>query len=239
MPGAALGSVLTTPNAREIVSHVALIVNGAVPSSYPAPVTLTVGGTAVTAGTSAATVTFASAVLPIAVQPGQFLAFRHSTGTFLAEVAALKAAGAQTTLSVIALEGIPSGAVAQFPDKFFLATTMDTSETTASTTFQTFDHGGTSENARGESSQSISTGAGDSYWNSGLRTLVYAQRNGIDVMFAMVQPALSGFSSPPVEWVVGKVTDVSAGGGVNDKRTRTVSIAVDGGIRYVQPVAAA
>ncbi|MEM9116947.1 MAG: hypothetical protein AAGD09_03585 [Cyanobacteria bacterium P01_F01_bin.56] len=237
MPGTPSGDVITTPNAREIIAYNALLANGTVPTSYPAAVDLTING-AITASGTAQTITIDSATLPIAMQPGQFLLFRDSAGSYLAAVTALQAAGATTTFTAIARENIPDTAVATFPARFYLATQMDTSETTGTTTFQTFDHGGTSETARGESSQSISSGAGDSYYNAGLRTLVYAQRNGIDVMFAMEQPNPDSnvfTTSPPIEWVVGKVTDVSAAGGVNDKRTRTVNVAVDGGIREVAP----
>lgn len=237
MPGPANTDVLSTPNAREIVSYAALIANGTIPTSYPAPVDLTIDG-AITANASPQTITIDSATLPIAMQVGQFLTFRDSAGTYLAEVTTLAAAGTTTTFTAKALENIPDDAVASFPEKFYLATQMDTSETTGTTTFATFDHGGTSEVARSESSQTINSGAGDSYYNGGLRTLIYAQRNSQDVMFAMEQPNPDSdvfTTNPPIEWVVGKVTDVSAAGGVNDKRTRTVSIAVDGGIRYVDP----
>jgi hypothetical protein len=240
MPGPANTSVLTTPNAREIEAYTAIIPNGTVPASYPEPVAITIDG-AITGAATAQAVTIDSASLPIAIQVGQFLTFRDAAGTYLLEVTTAVDSGAQTEITGIAIEDIPDNATASFPEKFYLPTQMDTSETTGTTTFATFDHGGTSETARGESSQTINSGAGDSYYNGGLRTLIYAQRNALDVMFAMVQPNpdSDAFDDAPVEWVVGKVTDVSSAGGVNDKRTRTVSIAVDGGIRYVRPVAAA
>lgn len=241
MPGAVSTEVLATPNARESVAYCALVANGTAPASYPTPVDVEIAtGSAVTGAATAQAITITSVSLPIAMQVGQYLTFRDAAGSYLFEVTTLAASGTTTEITGIAIEDIPAGATAQFPEKFYLATQLDTTETTGTTTFATFDHAGTSETARGESTQSISSGAGDSYYNGGLQTLVYAQRNSKDVFFGieLPNPDADAFSTPPIEWCVGKVTDVSAAGGVNDKRTRTVNIAVDGGFRSVRPVAA-
>lgn len=240
MPGAPSTAVLTTPDARQQEMYVALVANDTTPGTMPVPVTLTAGA-ALTAGATAAALTIESVSLPIAMQVGQVLVFKDATGSYLFEVTTLAASGTTTTITGIAREGIPDEADAQFPARFELATSMDTSETTATSTFQTFDHNGISEVARGEGSQSITTGAGASYYNAGLETLIYAQRNGQDVVFLIEQPNpdSDAFSSPPYEFGVGVVNDISKGGGVNDKSTRTVGISVKGGIRTVKPIKAA
>ena len=239
MPGAPSTAVLTTPDARQQEMYVALVANDTVPGVMPVPVTLTAGAV-YAASATAGSLTIESVALPIAIQPGQVLVFKDATGSYLFEVTALSAAGTTTTITGIAREGIPDEAEALFPARFELATSMDTSETTATSTFQTFDHNGISEVARGEGSQSISTGAGASYYNAGLETLVYAQRNGQDVLFAIEQPNpdSDAFSLAPYEWGVGVVNDVSKGGGVNDKSTRTVGISIKGGIKAVKPIKA-
>jgi hypothetical protein len=240
MPGAALNTVLATPDARRQEMFIALVANDTTPVAVPAPVNLTVVTPAVAAGAAAQAVTLTSATLPIALQVGQRLVFKHSTGSFLFECTTLAALGATTEITGIAREGIPIGAVAQFPARFELALNIDTSETTGTSTFATFDHDGISEVARGEGEQSITTGAGNSYYNAGLDTLVYAQRNGLDIGFVIEtpNPDSNAFAEPPYEWGVGVVNDVSKGGGVNDKSTRTVGISIKGGLKYVAPVAA-
>jgi hypothetical protein len=173
------------------------------------------------------------------MQVGQVLAFKHSTGTFLATCTTAEAAGTTTEIAVSCREGVPTGAVAQFPARLELALNIDTSETTGTTNFATFDHDGISEVARGEGEQSITTGAGASYYNAGLETLVYAQRNGQDIVFVIQNPNpdANAFATPPYEWGVGVVNDVSKGGGVNDKSTRTIGFNVKGGIKAVAPTA--
>jgi hypothetical protein len=170
---------------------------------------------------------------------GQRLEFRHSTGTFLFEVAANVASGAQTVISGIAREGVPAGAVARFPSRLGLVLNIDTSETTGTSTFSTFDHDGTSEVARGEGEQSITSSAGASYYNAGLDTIIHAQRNGLDICWLIEQPNpdAAAFATPPYEWGVGVVNDVSSSGGVNDKLQRSLGVSVKGGIKYAPPVA--
>lgn len=238
MPGAAAGTVLATPDARQREMYVAIVPNDTTPTSAPKPVTITIGATPMAAGTTGANVTVTSVVLPIALRVGQRLEFRHSTGTFLFEATADIAAGTRTEITGIAREGIPAGATAQFPSRLGLALNIDTSETTGTTTFSTFDHDGTSEVARGEGEQSISSAAGASYYNAGLDTIIYAQRNGLDVCWLVEQPNpdAGNFSEPPYEWGVGVVNDVSSSGGVNDKLQRSIGISVKGGIKYAAPV---
>jgi hypothetical protein len=239
MPGAPSTAVLTTPDARQQEMYVCLVANDTVPGTMPVPVEIEVGAVRAP-GTTAAALTVESVALPIAIQPGQVLVFKDETGSYLYEVTTLTESGATTAITGIAREGIPDEAVAIFPSRFELATSLDTSETTATTTFQTFDHDGISEVARGEGSQSITTGAGASYYNAGLETLIFAQRNGQDVLFLIEQPNpdSDAFDSPPFEWGVGVVNDVSKSGGVNDKSTRSVGISIKGGIRSVKPVLA-
>jgi len=173
------------------------------------------------------------------MQIGQRLVFKHSTGSYLFECTALEAAGATTEITGIAREGIPLGAVARFPARLELALNIDTSETTGTSTFATFDHDGISEVARGEGEQSITSGAGDSYYNAGLSTMVFAQRNGRDIVsvIELPNPDANAFAEPPYEWGVCVVNDVSKGGGVNDKSTRTLGLSIKGGIKSVAPVA--
>jgi hypothetical protein len=221
--------------------YVAIVPNDTTPGSMPAPVSITVNEVAgQPAAATAAAMTIDSATLPIAMQVGQRLVFKDATGSYLFEVTSVAPAGATTEITGIAREGVPDGATAQFPARFELALNIDTSETTGTTTFATFDHNGTSEVARGEGEQSITTGAGASYYNAGLETLIYAQRNGLDVVFVIEtpNPDSDAFTTPPYEWGVGVVNDVSKSGGVNDKSTRTVGINVKGGLKSVAPVAA-
>jgi hypothetical protein len=239
MPGSPSTSVLATPDARQQEMYIALVANDTTPGSMPTPVDITAGA-ALSASATAASLTVDSVSLPIAMQVGQVLVFKDATGSYLFEVTTLADSGTTTSITGIAREGIPDNAAAKFPSRFELATTMDTSETTGTSTFATFDHDGVSEVARGEGSQSITTGAGASYYNAGLETLVYAQRNSIDVVWIIEQPNpdSDAFSTPPYEWGVGVVNDVSKGGGVNDKSTRSVGISVKGGMKTVKPVAA-
>jgi hypothetical protein len=241
MPGSATGIVLSTPDARQRELYAALIANDTVPIAAPIPVNLTIGATAVAAGTATASVTITSSgSINIPVRAGQPLEFRHSTGTFLFEVASSSATGSITTINGIAREGVPVGAVAQFPARVGLLLSIDTSETTGTSTFSTFDHDGNSEVARGEGEQSISGSAGASYFNAGLATLKAAQRAGTDVTWLVEQPNpdASAFSAPPYEWGVGVVNDVSSSGGVNDKLQNSIGISVKGGIKTVAPVLA-
>ena len=241
MPGAAAGRVLSTPDARQRKSYVALIANDTSPTAAPKPVTITIGASAVAAGTTGAAVTVTSVTLPIDIRVGQRLEFEHATGRFLFEATENIGAGAQTELTGIAREGIPADATCVFPARVGLMLNVDTSETTGTTQFSTFDHQGTSEVARGESEQSITSSAGASYYNAGLETVIYAQRNGLDVSWIIEQPNpdASSFEEPPYEWGVGVVNDVSSSGGVNDKLQRSLGISVKGGIQYTPPVKAA
>jgi len=240
MPGPAAGLVLTTPDARQRELYAALIANDTVPSAMPAPVSIT-AGSAFSASATPGAVTVSSVVLPIDIRIGQVLEFKHSTGTFLFTATAATAAGTRTSITGQAIEGIPSGAVAQFPARVGLVLNIDTSETTGTTTFSTFDHDGNSEVARGEGEQSISSAAGASYYNAGLQTLKNAQRSGVDVVWIVEQPNPDGasFSAPPYEWGVGVVNDVSSSGGVNDKLQNSIGLSVKGGIKTVVPVRAA
>lgn len=240
MPGAALGSVLSTPDARQREMFAALIANDTSPSALPLPVTITVGATPMAAGTSGANVTVTSVTLPIAIQVGQVLEFEHSTGRFLFEATTAIAAGARTEITGIAREGLPAGATASFPARVGLVLNIDTSETTGTTTFSTFDHDGISEVSRGEGEQSITSAAGASYYNAGLATLKYAQRNGIDITWVVEQPNpdSDAFATPPYEYGVGVVNDVSSSGGVNDKLQNSIGISVKGGIKATAPVLA-
>lgn len=242
MPGAALGNVLATPDARQREMYVALVANDSKPTVVPTPVNIICAETGgLAAGATAADMDVDSVTLPIALQIGQDLEFKDATGTYLFEVTAVIAAGARTTITGIAREGIPDNATAQFPSRVGLVLNINTSETTGTSTFSTFDHDGTSEVARGEGEQSISSSAGASYWNAGLNTLKYAQRNGVDVAWVIEQPNpdADAFSAPPYEWGVGVVNDVSSSGGVNDKLQNSIGISVKGGIEYTHPVKAA
>ena len=241
MPGAPLGSVLITPEARARELYVALVPNGTTPAAFPEPVTITVGATALAAGTAPAALTVTSVTLPISIQAGQVLGFKNATGgTFLFEVTEAAAAGATTELTGIAREGIPAAAEAFYPARFELATSLDTSETTGTSTFETFDHTAGAEVSRGELTNSISTGAGAAYYNAGLETLKVAQRGGRDIAWVIEQPNpdSDAFDEPPYEWGVGIISDLSSAGGVADKLTRTVGIAIQGGINEVKPVLA-
>jgi hypothetical protein len=239
MPGSPSTSVLSTPDARDQEMYIALVANDTVPTTIPKPVNVTSAENQAASATAVA-LTIDSVVLPTPIRPGQFLVFKDATGSYLFQ-ATVAASGTVTELTGIPLEGIPDNSVAQFPARFELALNIDTSETTGTSTFSTFDHNGVSEVARGEGEQSITTGAGASYYNAGLETLIYAQRNGIDVCFVIENPNpdSDSFSSPPYEWGVGVVNDVSKSGGVNDKSQRTVGISVKNGMKFAAPVKAA
>jgi hypothetical protein len=240
MPASPLGSTLAAAEARDQKLYVALIANATVPITVPKPVALTIATTAVTGGTAPQSITITSATLPIPMQVGQELLFRHSTGSFKVKVTTLEPSGAQTNFSGIALEDIPIGAVAEFPTPLFLAQEYSTSDTTSTNTFSSFDHGGTSDSSRGESEQSVSFSMAETYYNSGARTLLYAKENEQDVTLINIQsnPDANAFSEPPIEWLVGKVTDMSRSGANGDKQTYSASITVDGGFRRVEPTPA-
>jgi len=240
MPASPVGSTIAASEARDQQLFVALIANGTVPSAAPAPVSLTIATSAVTGSATAQEITITSATLPIAIQIGQELLFRHSTGSFKAVATAVVAAGARTALTVRALEDMPIGAVAQFPTPLFLAQEFSTSDTTAINTFSSFDHGGTSDSSRGESDQSVSFSVAESFYNSGARTLLYGKENEQDVVLynRQANPDSDAFATAPVEWLVGKVTDMSRAGANGDKQIYSATIQVDGGFRRVDPVAA-
>lgn len=239
MPASPIGSTIAAAEARDQRLYVALIANSTVPTTVPEPVNLTIATSAVVGGTAGQEVTVTSVVLPIPMQVGQELLFRHSTGSFKAKVNLVEAAGTTTAINLIALEDIPIGAVAQFPTPLFLAQEYSTSDTTGTNTFSSFDHGGTSDSSRGESEQSVSFSMAESFYNSGARTLLYGKENEQDVVLLNYQPNpdSNAFSKAPIEWLVGKVTDMSRAGANGDKQIYSASITVDGGFRRVDPVA--
>jgi len=243
MPGAASGTVLATPDARTREMYVAIVPNDTTPTALPEPVNIVCNEptTGLPASATAAAMDIDSVSLPISIQVGQRLEFKNASGTYLFEVTTVAPSGTTTTITGIAREGIPDNAVAKFPTRLGLVLNIDTSETTGTSTFSTFDHDGTSEVARGEGEQSITSAAGASYYNAGLETIIYAQRNGVDICWIIEQPNPDGdaFSKPPYEWGVGVVNDVSSSGGVNDKLQRSLGISVKGGIKYAAPVKAA
>lgn len=238
MPAAPLGSTIAAAEARDQKLYVALVANSTVPSSVPEPVNITIATNAVNGGTSAQEVTVTSVSLPISMRVGQELLFRHATGSFKARCSMTEAAGTTTSINLVCLEDIPIGAVAQFPTPLFLAQEYSTSDTTGTTTFSSFDHGGSSDTSRGESEQSVSFTMAESFYNSGARTLLYAKEKEQDVVVLNYQPNpdANAFSKAPIEWLVGKVTDMSRSGANGDKQTYSASISVDGGFRRVDPV---
>ena len=240
MPAAPSGSTLAASEARDQKLYVALIANSTVPPTVPKPVSLTVDTGGVTGNAASQTITIESVVLPISVRIGQELLFRNAAGSYKAVVTANTASGTTTSLAVRALENIPAGAVAQFPTPLFLAQEYSTSDTTGTNTFSSFDHGGTSDTSRGDSEQSVSFSMAETFYNTGARTLLYAKEKEQDVVLINIQPNpdANAFAEAPVEWLVGKVTDMSRSGANGDKQTYSASIAVDGGFRRVEPVKA-
>ena len=240
MPAAPSGSTLAASEARDQKLYVAIIANGTVPSNVPEPVNLEIATGGVTGSATSQTITINSATIPIALRIGQQLLFRNAAGSYKAVVTANTAAGATTTIAAVALENIPAGAVAQFPTPLFLAQEYSTSDTTGTNTFSSFDHGGTSDSSRGESEQSVSFSVAETFYNSGARTLLYAKENETDVALINIQPNpdANAFSKAPIEWLVGKVTDMSRAGANGDKQIYSASITVDGGFRRVDPVKA-
>lgn len=238
MPASPLGSTISASEARDQKLFAALIANGTVPSVPPAPVDLTVATAAAASSATPQAITITSANLPIPMQVGQELLFRDAAGSYKAKVTTLAPAGATTTFTAIALEDIPIGAVAQFPTPLFLAQDYSTSDTTATTTFSSFDHGGTSDSSRGESDQSVSFSVAETFYNSGARTLLYGKENEQDVLLYNIQPNpdANAFSEAPVEWLVGKVTDMSRAGSNGEKQIYSATVQVDGGFRRVDPV---
>ena len=237
MPASPLGSTLSAAEARDQQLFVAIVPNGTVPAAPPDPVTLTIAATAPTGSDTPQTITITSVTLPIGMRIGQELLFRDAAGSYKAVVTANVAAGATTTFTALALEDIPVDATAQFPTPLFLAQEYSTSDTTAINTFSSFDHGGTSDSSRGESDQSVSFSVAETFYNSGARTLLYAKENELDVTLYNRQPNpdAGAFSTAPVEWLVGKVTDMSRAGANGDKQIYSATIQVDGGFRRVDP----
>ena len=238
MPAAPTGSTLAAAEARDQKLYVALIANGTVPSTVPEPVDMTIASGGVTGSATAQSITIESATLPIPMRVGQELLFRNAAGSYKAVVTVTATAGAQTSFTARALENIPAGAVARFPTPLFLAQEYSTSDTTSTNTFSSFDHGGSSDSSRGESDQSVSFSVAETYYNSGARTLLYAKEKEQDVALINIQPNpdANAFSKAPIEWLVGKVTDMSRAGANGDKQIYSASIQVDGGFRRVEPV---
>lgn len=236
MPGSASGTVLATPDADLRKGYCALVANDTVPSSYPTPVDLTIAtGNAVTASTSAQTITIDSATLPIAMQVGQFLTFKDSAGSYLVEVTALLAAGAQTEITGISRENIPVGATAEFPCRLEVLTDLSSSETTATEEFDSYDHT-VSEVSRGALTQSYTGTLGGGYYNAGVQTSLYAQRNKKDMLLAVVKPNPDSdtfTTSAPIDWAVGVVNDMSESD--SGKLLNSFGFSVKGGIKTVAP----
>jgi hypothetical protein len=238
MPAAPLGSTISAAESRDQKLYVALIANGTVPSSVPTPVNLVIASGAITGSATAQAITITSVSLPIGMRVGQELLFRDAAGSYKAVVTTAAGSGTTTSFTARALENIPLGATAQFPTPLFLAQEYSTSDTTATNSFSSFDHGGSSDSSRGESEQSVSFSMADSFYNSGARTLLYGKEFEQDVVLINIKPNPDAnvFSTAPIEWLVGKVTDMSLAGANGDKQIYSASITVDGGFRRVNPV---
>lgn len=240
MPGTVSGA-LSTNNARDQLMRIALIANGTTPTSRIVPVNIEIAaGSPVTGSNSAQAITVESVTLPTAIEVGQFLLFGDgAAGRVLFEATTRIAAGTVTEITGIMAEDAAAGFTADFPILFNGVGEISLGETTALQTFAMFSHGGSSDVARGESTDTLSaSGAGVSYYAAALNTVVEAKRLGRDLYVEVedTNPNPDVFiAHGPIEWSIGIVDDVSKSGADGDKLTRTVSMQLSGGIRRVNP----
>lgn len=240
MPGTVAGA-LSTDNARDQKMRIALIANGTTPVGRIVPVDIEIAtGSPVTGNNTAQTITVTSVTLPTAIEVGQFLLFGDGTaGRVLFEATERIPAGAVTEITGIMAEDAAAGFSADFPILLDGVGEISLGETTALSTFSMFSHGGSSDVARGESTDTLSSsGAGVSYYAAALKTVVEAKRLGRDLYVEVegTNPNPDLFTTHgPIDWSVGIVDDVSQAGADGDKLTRTVSMQLSGGIRRVNP----
>ena len=239
MPGLAPEVALATPDVKDQEMYLFIVPNNTAPSTLTQPVTIIADGTTpITGSATAQTITVDSIALPQPVQVGQFLCFNSpADGRYLFEVTAV-ATGTVTELTGIAIEGIPDNATAEFPTRMQGQLSLETSETTGTNTFATWDHSG-ADVSRGDGSNSLTSSASDGYYNAGMQTLIYASRNGLDMGFVIEIPNedATSFATPAYDYGVGIVTDTSRTDS-NGKMARSLGISIRGSITRTRPVAA-
>jgi hypothetical protein len=239
MPGTAPEVALATPDVKDQEMYVFIVPNNTAPSTLTVPVTITAdGSTPITGSATAQTIAVDSVALPQPIQVGQYLCFNSAAdGRYLFKVTAV-ATGTVTELTGIAIEGIPDDATAEFPSRMQGQLSLETSETTGTNTFATWDHDAGADVSRGDASNSLTSSASDGYYNAGMQTIIYASRNGLDVGFVIEIPNedATAFATPPYDYGVGIVTDVSKTDS-NGKMARSLGISVRGAITRTDPVA--
>lgn len=214
MPGVSKSATvpLLMVESRETKFFAALVANNTGVTSRITPITLTLTAEfSATASATTATNT-ASGAPGRPILSGTPLLFVDSAGSYLARVAADSSTG--SGLSLTATETIPNGAAAVWPPEVDLVTDHTLGTQTTINNESTYQHKGSGQAARGDTSRTFNLTCRLSDYSAGQKLLTYSVDNEQDIYLEVQQPNpdSNAFSTPPIRFGVAKMSDGSQSG---------------------------
>ena len=229
MPGAGNNPLLMV-DSRETRIYAALVTNNTTVPGRLTPITLTLGAafTATTTGTAATNT--ASATPDVSILAGTRLRFVDAAGSYIGVVTADSATGAGLVMT--ANEDIPNGAVATWPTEVDLITSHSQGVQTTLNNVSTYQHVGSGESARQDTTRTFNISANLSEYSAGQRNLRYAVNQEQDVYIEIQDPNpdATSFSTPPLSFGVARMSDGSKDGQNGNKLALTLNGTYSGAV---------
>ena len=236
MPGAG-NNPLLMPDSRETKIFAALVTNNTSVPGRIAPITLTLGAafTATTTGTASTMTASAAPTVPIIA--GTVLRFVDAAGSYMAIVTSDSNDGSNIELT--ANENIPNSAVANWPGEVDLITSHNLGVQTTLNNVSTYQHIGSGESSRQDTTRTFTIAANLSEYSSGQRILRYAVNAENDVYLEVQDPNPDAvtFNTPPLSFGVARMSDGSKDGQNGNKLALSLNGTFSGAVTELEAAA--
>ena len=228
MPGVGTAGPLLMVDARESDIYGALVANNTSVPGRLEPITLTLTAAFTATTTATAATNTASAAPTIAIRAGTPLQFKDAAGSYIAIVGTDSATGAG--IEITAAEDIPNGAIAEWPVRLDLVTDHTQGVQTTLNNVSTYDHIGSGESARADTTRTFSSTANVSPYSAGQRLLNRAANQELDIYLEVrdPNPDATVFATPPLSFGIARMSDASVSGTNGQKLSRTYSATYSG-----------
>ena len=236
MPGASANPLIMV-DSRETRIFAALIANNTTVNARLAPIQLTLGAEFAATTTATAATNTASAAPGVPIVAGTRLRFVDNAGSYIAVVAADSTSG--NNLELTANETIPSGAIAEWPTEVDLATSHSQPVQTTLNNVSTYQHVGSGESSRQDTSRTFSINANLSEYSAGQRNLRYAANAEQDVYIEIrdPNPDAVAFNTPPLSFGVARMSNASKDGQNGNKLALTFAGTYSGAVTELEAAA--